>query len=150
MSENIVILDFNLQNIKDVVEKIKLFKSSNNRSATSYENMLADNYKNILAKGKSKYDIERRKHMIKLKVKKAFKDMKHENFIRSVGDIFVEEDARANDLIARGFCSLVEEIKPKVEKVEEAIKKEAKKEKAIVEKVVKAIKKDNKKNASKK
>ena len=88
--------------------------------------------------------------MIKLKVKKAFKDMMHENFIRSVGDIFVEEDARAKDLIARGFATLVEEIKPQVAEVEEAVKKEPKKEKAIASKIVKAIKKDNKKNASKK
>lgn len=150
MNENIVILDFNLQNIKDVAEKIKSFRSSNNRFATSYENLLADNYINILAKGKSKYDIERRKFMIRVKVKKAFKDMLHGNMIRSVGDVFEEEDARANDLIARGFVAFIEEIKPKVEAVEQAVKKEPKKEKAIAEKIVKVIKKDKKKVASKK
>ena len=43
-SEKLVILDFNLKNIKDVVKRIKSLKSQNNCSATNYGNVLVDNY----------------------------------------------------------------------------------------------------------
>lgn len=82
--------------------------------------------------------------MKKIRAVVKFKDMANHNMLRYVGDEFIVEDARANDLISRGFAKLVEEIKPKVEKVEVAIEKEEKKEKAVKEKAVK-----EKKNAKK-
>lgn len=83
--------------------------------------------------------------MKKIKAKVKFKDMKHGNMLRYIGDVFIEDNARADDLIARGFVTLVEEIKEKAEpkKVEKAVEtievavKEEKKEKAVKEKAVK-------------
>lgn len=134
--ENIIILNFDLSNIKDVVEKIKSLKSQNNASEIHYENVFNDNYKKYLAKGKSKYE-EMKRRMKKIRVKNRFKDMKYNNLVRTVGQEFIEEDARATDLINRGFCVLVEEIKEKVPEVEIAKPKEEKKEKAVKEKAVK-------------
>ena len=136
--ENIVILDFKLENLKDVVEKIKSFKSQNNRKATNYENVLNDNYAKYLYKGKSKYK-EMRRTMKKIRVKNKFKDMKHNSLVRNVGDEFIEESVRADDLISRGFCVLVAEIPEKVEEVEVAAPKEEKKEKAVKEKAIKKV-----------
>ena len=136
--ENIVILDFKLENLKDVVEKIKSFKSQNNRKATNYENVLNDNYAKYLYKGKSKYK-EMRRTMKKIRVKNKFKDMKHNSLVRNVGDEFIEESVRADDLISRGFCVLVAEIPEKVEEVEVAAPKEEKKETAVKEKAIKKV-----------
>ena len=79
-----------------------------------------------------------KKFMKKIKVKVQFKDMKHNNVIRKVGEEMIEDNARADDLIARGFCLLVEDIIEKKVEVEHAVKEE-KKEKAIKEKAVKKI-----------
>lgn len=121
-NEKIFILDFNLQNIKDVVEKIKSLKSQNKRNATNYGYILSDNYKNILAEGKSKYlSKEWKERMKKIKVKAKFTDMKHDNILRTIGEEFIEEDARAEELISRGYATLVEVIKPKEVKIEKAV-----------------------------
>ena len=77
--------------------------------------------------------------MKKIRVKNKFLDMKHGNALRRPGEEFIEDNTRADDLISRGFCILVEEFKdePKKEvEVEQAVK-EVKKEKAVKEKAVK-------------
>lgn len=135
-SENSVILDFDLKNIKDVVEKLKSFISQNNCEATNYGNVLNDNYKKYLADGESHYIKEMKNNMKKIRAKVKFKDMKHNNILRNIGDEFVEENERAEDLIKRGFATLVEDIIEKKVEVEQAVK-EVKKEKAIKEKAVK-------------
>lgn len=132
-----------MKNVKDVAEKIKLLQSQNNRNVTKYVNVSNDNYRKYLTEGKSRYE-EMKSRMKKIRAVVKFKDMANHNMLRYVGDEFIVEDARANDLISRGFAKLVEEIKPKVEKVEVAIEKEEKKEKAVKEKAVK-----EKKNAKK-
>ena len=147
-NENAIILEFNLSNIKDVVKKIKSIKSSNNRNATKYKEILQDDYKKYLAEGKSHY-VEEMKSMKKIRAKVKFKDMMHNNCLRHIGEEFIENDARANDLIARGFASLVEEIKEKKVEIETAVEKEVKKEKAVKEKAVKPATKETKKNAKK-
>lgn len=68
--------------------------------------------------------------MKKIRVKQKFLDMKHANCLRKAGEEFIEESERAEDLINRGFATLVEDIKEKVTKVETAVKEE-KKEKAV-------------------
>jgi hypothetical protein len=121
-NEKAFILDFNLKNIKDVVEKIKSLKSQNKRNVTNYGYILSDNYKNILAEGKSKYlSKEWKERMKKIKVKAKFTDMKHDNILRTIGEEFIEEDARAEELISRGYATLVEVIKPKEVKIEKAV-----------------------------
>ena len=127
-NENALVLNFDLSNMKDVVNNIK------NVSRVIW-NVPEDNYKKYLAESKSKYE-EMKKYMKKIRVKNKFKDMKHNNILRNIGEEFIEEGARADDLIARGFCTLVEEIKEKKEEVETAVKEE-KKEKAVKEKAVK-------------
>ena len=135
-SENSVILEFDLKNIKDVVEKLKLFISQNNSNVIHYGNVLQDNYKKYLADGKSHYIKEMKNNMKKIRTKVKFKDMRHNNILRNIGDEFVEENERAKDLIDRGFATLVEDIIEKKVNVEQAVK-EVKKEKAIKEKAVK-------------
>lgn len=130
-NENAIILDFNCSNVKDVVEQIKAVKGKP-RVKWSMPN---DNYINILADSKSKYK-EMKGSMKKIRVKNKFLDMFHNNFLRAVGEEFIEEDARAKDLIDRGFCTLVEDVKEEAIQVEHAVK-EVKKEKAVKEKVVK-------------
>lgn len=84
----------------------------------------------------------------RIRVIKRFKDLQHNNIIRQVDDVIIEEEERADYIIAKGYAELIEEIKPKVE-VETAVK-EVKKEKAVKEKAVKPkAKKETKKNAKK-
>lgn len=143
--KNLIILNFDLSNIKEVVEKTKSLISQNNAKETNYVVPYKDNYKKYLAKGKSKYEKEKLGNMKRIKAKVKFKDAQNNNVLRNIGEEFIAEDERAEDLIKRGFATLVEEIKPKVEKavteVETAVK-EIKKEKAVKEK---AVKKDAKK-----
>lgn len=131
-NEDKIILDFNLSNIKDVVEKIKSIKSQNNANATNYGKLLADNYKKYLAKGKSNYK-ELRSRMKKVKAIKKFKDMS-EKTLRNIGDEFLCDGARAEHLLELGLVNLVEDVKEKAIEIETAVKKEVKKEKAVKEK----------------
>lgn len=132
--KNLIVLNFDLSNINEAVEKIKLLISPNNSKATNYVAPYKDNYKKYLAKGKSKYEKEKLGNMKRIKAKVKFKDARNNNVLRNIGEEFIAEDERAEDLIKRGFATLVEEIKPKVEKavteVETAVK-EIKKEKAV-------------------
>ncbi len=80
--------------------------------------------------------------MKKIRVIAMFNDKQHENKLRNIGDEFTEENERADDLIARRYATLIEEVKEVA--VEKAVK-EVKKEKAIIEKAVKVIKKNAKK-----
>lgn len=75
-------------------------------------------------------------NMKKIRVVVPFKDKKHDNILRKLGDEIVEENERAELLIKREFASLVEDIIEKKIEVEQAIK-EAKKEEAVKEKAVK-------------
>lgn len=134
--KNLIILNFDLSNINEVVEKIKLLISPNNSKATNYVVPYKDNYKKYLAKGKSKYEKEKLGNMKRIKAKVKFKDAQNNNVLRSIGEEFIAEDERAEDLIKRGFATLVEEIKQKEVAVETAVK-EIKKEKAVKEKAVK-------------
>lgn len=140
-NENTLILDFDLKNIQDIVARIKEPKK---------ESLFVpeDNYKKYLVKGKSKYKKELTSGMLKVKVKQKFRDMKYNGLLRTIGEEFVEDEARAKDLIERGFVYLVEEIKEKKQEVEKAVK-EVKKEKAVKEKAVKVVKAPAKKNAKK-
>lgn len=135
-NENAIILEFNLSNIKDVVQKLKSIKKQNKMFKYITREILQDNYKKYLVEGKSHYFEEMKNNMKKIKTKVKFKDMKHNNILRYVGDEFVEENERAEDLIKRGFATLVEDIIEKKVEVEQAVK-EVKKEKAIKEKAVK-------------
>ena len=126
-NENALILHFNCDNVKEVASRIK------NKIKMNYE-PLQDRYNEILAKGSSHYK-EMKSGMKKIRVKQKFRDMKHGNILRTPGFEFIEEDARANDLIDRGFVTLIEDIKLEVE---HAVK-EVKKEKAIKEKAVKKV-----------
>lgn len=135
-NENAFILNFDLSNINDVVENIKHVK---NKPRINWQ-MLNDDYIKILSKAKSSY-IKELKTMKKIRVKNKFCDMQHNNIVRAVGEEFIEKADRAEDLIARGFCVFVEDMKEKAVEVETAVK-EVKKEKAVKEK---AIKKDAKK-----
>lgn len=148
INEKGIILDFNLKNIKDVVQKIKSLKSQNNSSATNYVSPLEDNYRKYLAEGESHYK-EEMGRMKKIRARVKFKDMLHNNCLRHIGEEFIESDARADDLISRGFATLVEEIKEKKVEIETAVAKEEKKEKAVKEKAIKPLKKEAKKNAKK-
>lgn len=116
--------------MNDIVQKIK------NVSRPIW-NVPEDIYFKYLAKSKSNYE-EMKTRMKKIRVKSKFLDMKHNNTLRKVGDEFIEDGVRADDLIARGFCVLVEEIKEKKDEVEVAVKEE-KKEKAVKEKAVKKV-----------
>ena len=129
---NALILNFDLSNLNEVVAQIDKPKRVNWQMPT-------DNYSKYLASGKSKYE-EAKKKMLKIRVKNKFLDMKHNNVLRRVGEEFIEDNTRAMDLIQRGFCVLVEDLKAVKEKavneVETAVK-EVKKEKAVKEKAVK-------------
>lgn len=144
-------MDFNLDNIKDIVSNIK------NVCRVKWD-VPQDHYNKYLYKGKSKYK-ELKSKMKKIRVKNKFLDMAHNNILRKVGEEFIEDSARADDLINRGFCILVEDFKEEVketkQKVEKATKevetavKEVKKEKAVKEKTI-ASKLGIKRNATKK
>ena len=125
-NKNALIMNFNCDNVNSIVERMK-------QGTRVKWNVPEDNYMNILAKGESHYERELSKGMKKIRTKVKFKDMLHNNILRIVGEEFIEEDARANDLIERGFAILVEDIKPKVVAVEKAVKEE-RKEKAVVTK----------------
>lgn len=129
---NALILNFDLSNINEIVAQIKNIKKF------KWE-MPADNYNNYFVDGKSKFK-EAKSGMKLIKVKNKFKDALHNNMLRRVGEEFEEKDERAQDLINRGFCVLIADIKEKTKKavnVVETAVKEVKKEKAIKEKIVK-------------
>ena len=130
-NENALILDFNCKNIKDIVEKIKKPKKV-------IWSVPKDNYKNILAEGKSKYE-EMKKGMAKVKIVARVRDMQAGGQWREVGDIFEVELARAKQFAASGYGVILEEnIEKKKDVVEKAVKEE-KKEKAIKEKATKKV-----------
>lgn len=137
---NALIMNFDLSNIDDVVAQIE------NISRVKWK-MPEDNYGKYLAQGKSKYE-EAKRMSIKIKVKNKFLDMKHNNALRRVGEIFIEDNARAVDLISRGFCTLVEEIKDEKEKAINEIET-ADINPAVENKKEKAVKKTVRKNAKK-
>ena len=141
-NENAIILDFDCSNIIDVVEKMK------NVSRVKW-NAPSDDYINILAPSKSNYRLRSENKMKKIKATIKFKDMMHNNVLRYAGEEFIEEEARANDLINRGFATLIADIKEEAIEVEQAVKKEVKKEKAVKEKAIKPATKETKKNAKK-
>lgn len=127
-----IVLNFDLSNLNEVVAQIK------NVNKVKWQ-MPVDNYKKYLANGKSKYE-EVKRTMMKIRVKNKFVDMHHNNILRRVGEEFIEDATRANDLINRGFCILVEDLQAEKEKAVEHIEtavKEIKKEKAVKEKAVK-------------
>ena len=130
--KNALVLNFDLSNLNEVVANIQ------NVNKVKWQ-MPQDIYSKYLAKGKSKYE-EAKRNMLKIRVKNKFLDMKHNNTLRRVGEEFIEDSIRAKDLISRGFCVLVEDLKAETEKavneVETAVK-EVKKEKAVKEKAVK-------------
>lgn len=141
--DNAILLEFDCSNIKEVVEKIKNVKKVN------WE-IPKDNYRNILAKGKSKYK-EMKQGMKRIRVIVRFTDMQNDNLFRQVGDELIVDDARADVLISHGYAKLVETIIEKKEPIEKAVK-ETKKEKAVKEKATKKVepeKKATKKNAKK-
>lgn len=131
--DNAIFLNFDCSNIDEVVEKIK-------RVHKVDWSFPCDNYSQFLyTNSKSKYK-ELKSNMKKIKVKNKFLDMKHNNILRRVGEEFIEDNVRADDLINRGFCTLVEEIKNKTEKAVDVVEtavKEVKKEKAVKEKAIK-------------
>lgn len=147
--EKILKIDFDLKNIKDIVEKIKSLKNENNSLSTNYCLPYEDCYKKYLVEGHSKYTKELRDKMLKIRAIVKFRDMKHNSMMRYTGEEFIEDEARAKDLVDRGFAVYVEQPK-KVEVVEQAIPVEVKKEKAVKEKAIKEKPaKEVKKNAKK-
>ena len=83
--------------------------------------------------------------MIKVRVRDAFKEKDNNNIERGIGEKLIYENERAKDLIGRGYCEFVQEIKEEkktkdkkekeIEIIEVAVKEE-KKEKAVKEKAV--------------
>lgn len=134
---NALILDFDLNNINEIVEQIENVKKVK-------WNMPKDNYKKYFAQSKSRYE-EIKQTMKKIRVKNKFIDMKNHNILRKVGDEFIEDNARATDLIDRGFCVLVEDIKDKAIDVVET----ADTNPIVEEKKEKAVRKTVRKNAKK-
>ena len=129
-NKNALILDFDLKNLNDIVKNIKnVFRASWNAPE--------DIYYKYLVQSKSNYE-ETKANMKKIRVKVKFADMKHNNILRKVGEEFIEDGVRADDLISRGFAILVEEIKEKKDEIEVEVKEE-KKEKAVKEKAVKKV-----------
>ena len=140
--DNAIILEFDISNLKEVVEKIK--EQAHKRISWDIPK---DNYRNILAKGKSKYK-EMRKGMAKVRVTVRFRDMANNGIWREVGNEIECDKERAKVIVEHGFGKLIEEA---IEPVEEAVK-EVKKEKAVKEKATKEVKpekKATKKNAKK-
>lgn len=135
-NENSLILDFDLNNIKNIVERIKKPTKVN-------WTIPQDNYNNILANGKSKYE-EMKNTMAILKVTVNFRDMQNNGIERKIGEEFVCELPRAKQIVAAGYGTIIDEQIEKKVPVEKAVK-EVKKEKAIIEKAVKVIKKNAKK-----
>ena len=133
--DNAIILEFDVSNLKEAVEKIK--KQAHKR--ISWE-IPKDNYRSILAKGKSKYK-EMKKNMAKVKVTVRFRDMANNGIWREVGHEIECDKERAKVIVEHGFGQLIEEA---IEPVEKAIK-EVKKEKAVKEKATKEIKPELKK-----
>ena len=76
--------------------------------------------------------------MKNIKVIQAFRDSAHDNELRAIGNEYLEQNDRADELIRRGFCELINVVEEKAVKVETAVKEE-KKEKSIKEKVVRRL-----------
>lgn len=133
-NENALILNFDLSNIKEIVERIK-------KPLKATWCIPEDNYKKYLIKGKSKYTKELKKGMAIIRVKQKFKDITN-GMRRKVGDEFEVTAERAKDLAERGFAIILDEILEKKQEVETAVK-EVKKEKAVKEKAVKTPAKKN-------
>lgn len=133
--ENAIILEFDVSNLKEVVKKI----IENGHKRINW-NIPKDNYKNILAKGKSNYK-EMRKNMARVRVKVRFQDTRHNLIWREVGHIIECDIERAKQIADSGFGDIIEEP---IEQVEKAVKEE-KKEKAVKEKATKEVKPEVKK-----
>lgn len=128
--KNAYIMEFNCSNIDDIVNKIHNIPKFNFKH-------LEDNYKNIIFKGKSRYEEEKE---MKAKVKATqgfegkFDNERSTNEVKvfpKAGDEWITSLERAEYLKSAGAVEIVEVIQetPKVENVDEAIKKEnAKKE----------------------
>lgn len=140
--DNAIILEFDCSNIKEVVEKIK--KQAHKRIEW---NVPKDNYRNILAEGKSRYK-EMIKGMARVRVKVRFRDTQNNLIWREVGNEIICDETRAKQIADSGYGEIIEEV---IEPVEKAVK-EVKKEKAVKEKATKKVepeKKAVKRNAKK-
>ncbi len=135
---NAIICKFDMSNIDEVVGKIKQVERVNWKPPE-------DNYMNYLVQSKSKYK-EMKTTMKKIRARRNFKDLAHD-INRKVGDIFYEEDKRADQLINGGWAVLLEDIQEAVKKEpKEKAVKEVAKAKAVAEpKKEKAVKKNAKK-----
>lgn len=134
-NENALILDFDLKNMKDIVERIKTVKKVK-------WCIPDDDYIKYLSDKKSTYE-EDRKKMKRIKVTTRFYDTKN-GLHRAVGDEFEEVNDRADYIVSRGFAVELATIpEAKEKKVAEVAVKEVKKEKAVKE--VKKAKKNAKK-----
>lgn len=121
-NENALIMDFNCSNIKDIVSRIK-------KPLKFKFEQLDDNYNELFKKSKSKYIKEMHK-MVTIKVSKRFMDTKH-NITRNIGDEFVEDLDRANQIVNAGYGIVIKN------EIIETAKKVTPKEKSIKEKVIK-------------
>ena len=132
---NAIICNFDMSNIDEVVEKIKQVERVNWKPPE-------DNYMKYLVQSKSTYK-EMKTIMKKIRAKRNFRDLVH-GINRKVGDIFFEENKRADQLINGGWAVLLEDIQE-----EKAIKKEPKEIPAKVEVKAKAVAEPKKEKAVK-
>ena len=137
---NALILNFDLSNLDEIVEKIK-------RPERVSWQMPEDNYKKYLVKSKSTYK-EMKTKMKLIRVKTRFKDSTtaedpRQMIWREKNFEYWTDNQRADDLIARGFATLVAEEKEPV--IEKAVKPEVKEKPVKEEKKTKAIKVEAKK-----
>lgn len=132
---NAIICNFDMSNIDEVVEKIKQVERVNWKPPK-------DNYMKYLVQSKSTYK-EMKTTMKKIRAKRNFRDLAHD-INRRIGDIFFEEDKRADQLINGGWAVLLEDIKE-----EKAVKKEPKEIPAKVEAKAKAVAEPKKEKAVK-
>ena len=141
--ENALILEFDLSNMQEIIEKIKIV------GKVDWQ-VPKDNYRSILAEGESRYK-EMKRTMKRVRVVARVRDSQCGNIWREVGDELVMDDKRAVEAASRGYVKIIEDLVEHKVVVERAVKEE-KKEKAIkVEAAEKVVpeKKAAKKNAKK-
>lgn len=88
---NSLVLNFDCSNVKDVVANIK------NKMEFNFVH-LDDHYERILAKGKSKYQEERKK-MLRIRITRAFRDVQNGMRMRAVGEVLEEGKTRAEQIV---------------------------------------------------
>lgn len=127
IGEDDIVLDFDMSNIDEVIEKIKNVAASK-QSRISEWKPLDDEYDSLFVDSKSKYKYVREKEMkIRIKIDRGVRVAELEGKFFGKSEIIDVKESTAKLAISKGWADEVVEIEKESQKIETKVPKKAKK-----------------------